>query len=529
MRRRALAVSTVVVVALVATAAARAEPVFVVEGRGWGHGIGMSQYGAQGFARDGWSHRRILAHYYRGTTLGRAQRREVRVLLAAGRKRYVVSSAKPFRVVDAAGRRATLPGGRLGLGPRLVVRIEGKPVRLRSPVRFHGGAAPLSLDGNGYRGTIAIRSRGGRMAAVNEVSLERYLSGVVAWEMPHRWHPEALKAQAVVARSYALATLKPRKSFDLFADQRSQVYGGIRAETPETNRAVRATAGRVVVHERGIAVTFYHSSSGGRTATITDVWPEAERLPYLRGVADPHDRHSPHHAWGPLVLNRAQLAAGLKAPALRRTSDLLVARNRSGRAAHVTVRTPAGGKRVAAAAFRTGLGLRSTWFTVGVLDLRRPKGAAVFGLPFELRGLARGLERPVIERRMGRTWRPVARVRARPDGTFAVKVQPRPGAHYRIATERTAGPQVQFPVAPSVSLTAAEGTVRGLVRPALVRSKASIQRRTPGGWRTVAAAEIDSRGAFTLVELPDGDYRARVEPGGAFAPGTSAPLRLRSA
>lgn len=530
MGERVVVLLAVVVAALTGAAAAHAEPVFVVQGRGWGHGIGLGQYGAQGFARAGWGHRRILAHYYRGTELGRAESRDVRVLLASGRKQYVLSSARPFRVVDAKGRRATLPARRIGLGPKLLVRIRGKSVRLVSPVRFEGGAAPVALDGNAYRGTLVIRSKGGRMSAVNEVSLERYLRGVVPWEMPHHWHPEALKAQAVIARSYALATLKPRKIFDLFADQRSQVYGGVRAEKPATNRAVGATSGRVLRHEGRVAVTFYHSTSGGRTAAIADVWPRAERLPYLRAVDDPHDRHSPHHSWEPRVVKRAELATRLKQPALRRATDVVVPRNGSGRASDVRITTPRGVRAVDPAAFRTALGLRSTWFRVGVLDLSAPAGRATFGRPLELRGIARGLRAPVIQRREGSAWRQVAAVRPRPDGTFVTRVTPRPGATYRVAAQRFAGPQVRVPVAPQVRLAADAGSLRGSVRPALPRATVTIQRKTVAGWQAVAAARVDAGGAFApAAGLPEGDYRALVDPGGAFAPGASPPVRLGAA
>jgi stage II sporulation protein D len=529
MRARIVVLLAVLLAALTGAAAAHAEPAFVLQGRGWGHGIGLGQYGAQGFARAGWSHRRILAHYYRGTELGRAEPRDVRVLLASGRKRLVVSSTRPFRVVDATGRRATLPAGRVGLGPKLVVRIDGKSVRLAAPVRFEGGAAPVALDGNAYRGALVIRSAGGRMSAVNHVTLERYLRGVVAWEMPHRWHPEALRAQAVIARSYALATLTPGKIFDLHDDQRSQVYGGIRAEKPSTNRAVDATSGRVLRHDGRIAVTFYHSTSGGRTAAITDVWPRAERLPYLRAVDDPHDRHSPYHRWEPRVVRRAELAAKLEQPALRGASDLLVSRNASDRAAEVRIRTPGGERAVDAAAFRTALGLRSTWFSVGVLDLTQPRGRAVYGRPLELRGIARGLQAPVIQRREGATWRQAAVVRPRPDGTFTASVTPQPGATYRVAAQTFAGPEVRIPVAPHVRLAAAGSGVSGHVRPALPRAEVAIERRTAAGWRRVAAARVGAGGDFAAPSgLPDGHYRALVEPGGGFVAGVSAPVRVRS-
>ncbi len=126
MRRIAL----VAALALLVPAAASAAPVFLVSGRGWGHGVGMSQYGAQGYASHGWRHARILAHYYPGTRLERMKPRDVRVLLAAGRKKLVVSSRTSYRLIDANGRRR-LVRGRIAFGPKL----RG----LRSPVRVVAG------------------------------------------------------------------------------------------------------------------------------------------------------------------------------------------------------------------------------------------------------------------------------------------------------------------------------------------------------------------------------------------------------
>src|SRR5204862_305575 len=125
--------------------------------------------------------------------------------------------------------------------------------------------------------------------------------GVVPWEMPHDWRADALRAQAVAARSYALATLKHGETFDVYADTRDQVYGGIRAETPQTNEAVGATAGQVLTWRGRVAITYYFSSSGGRTASSVDGLPWAPRVPYLVSVPDPYDSASPNHTWGPLV------------------------------------------------------------------------------------------------------------------------------------------------------------------------------------------------------------------------------------
>jgi stage II sporulation protein D len=391
----------------------------------------MSQWGARGLAQHGRSYRQILAHYYPGTRLGRGAPRQVRVLLAAGRKRFVVTSRTPFRIGRRTGRRVVLR-------PGYVAR--------RGPLRIVPGASPLALDGVPYRGSLVVRSRAGVMAAVNHVSLERYLRGVVPDEMPPDWPREALRAQAVVARSYALATLKPGKHFDLRADTRSQVYNGVRAEEATANRAIGATARRVLVWHGRVATTFYHSTSGGRTAAAWEVWPRAQRVPYLRGVRDPFDGASPHHRWGPLRLD-------VRALGIPRAQDVGVARGASGRATALVVRGPRGNRRLDPNDVRLRLGLPSTWFRVGVLDLGPP---VVRDGKIVLRGVARGLPRPVIQLLEGRGWRQVARVRTRRDGSFTVAVRPLSGAVYRVAAARIAGPRVR--IAPSVARQAAAST-----------------------------------------------------------------------
>ena len=117
------------------------EPVFVINGRGWGHGVGMSQWGANGFARKGWTYDRILAHYYRGTTVGDAPVSKVRVLLAAGKRRLDLASAAPYRVKDASGKVRNLAAGPLALGLGLKVLPKGakRKVALKAPFTFLPG------------------------------------------------------------------------------------------------------------------------------------------------------------------------------------------------------------------------------------------------------------------------------------------------------------------------------------------------------------------------------------------------------
>ena len=161
-------------------------PIFVISGRGWGHGVGMAQWGAFGFAQQGATYDEILAHYYRGTTLGQAEVTRVRVLLAQGRSQLSVSSAAPFTARDGLGQLWHLPAGAqtFGTGLRLKTTDSQQPQRVPGPVTFLPGSSPLRLGGRPYRGQFLVSVAGGALRAVNSVSLEAYLYGVVPSEMP---------------------------------------------------------------------------------------------------------------------------------------------------------------------------------------------------------------------------------------------------------------------------------------------------------------------------------------------------------
>ena len=354
----------------------------------------------------------------------------MRVLLAEGKAAVVVSSSKPFKVVDARGKVRKLRPGR----QRVVV---SRLAPMRSPLRFVAGASPLQLDGTAYRGGLLVHRRGAKLTVVNMLPLDRYLRGVVPWEMPDDWHPEALRAQAVVARSYALATLKPGTLFDLFADTRSQVYGGIQAEEDSTNRAIGSTAGKALFWNGRVATTFYHSTSGGRTVSIEEAWPKAAQVPYLVSVTDPHDVLSKHHHWGPFLLTPAQVAAKVGVPGLR---DLVLKRGSSGRVTSVRLKAVRATRTMLSQDFRRALDLRSTWFNVRVLNLDGPLERALANRPVKLRGFVRGLTRVRLEQQVnGGTWQTVRPVRTRPNGRFTVTVSPRRTTSYRLATPKAAG------------------------------------------------------------------------------------------
>ncbi len=174
-----------------------------------------------------------------------------------------------------------------------------------SPIVFRPKpGTTLSIDGHGpFFGTIEIRRDGSGVTIVNELDLDSYVAGVR--EVPGMWPMEALKAQAVAARTYAMWEKERgywlRYGFDVCGTVSCQVYQGAAAVEGERGRrwaaAVRATKGEILVYDGKPALTRYHSSSGGRTLPNEVVYPTAGPRPYLRGVDDPFDRVSPLYRW----------------------------------------------------------------------------------------------------------------------------------------------------------------------------------------------------------------------------------------
>jgi stage II sporulation protein D len=270
------------------TALATSASTLVITGAGDGHGVGMSQDGAYGFAQHGWSSQAILAHYYTGTTIGQA------------------------------------PGG-------AVVRV---------------------LIG----------------ATVHRIPLERYVRGVVSAEVPSDWPLAALEAQAIASRTYALTAHAGDRSkirFDVYSDTRSQVYRGAAAETAQTNAAVTATAGQIVIYAGAPAITYFFADSGGMTEDVQNAWPGSEPQPWLRGVPDPYDTGAQAH-WK-LSMSFATAAARLRGLVKGTFRGIeVLERGYSPRILTAAILGSTGNTRVAGAELAARLGLQDTWAYFGV-------------------------------------------------------------------------------------------------------------------------------------------------------------------
>jgi stage II sporulation protein D len=432
----------------------------VVRGAGFGHGIGLSQYGAFGYAQHGRSYRDILGHYYTGTQLSEASSRPVRVLLQSGR------SAVSFRggiKVSGPGKSKRISPSRTyvvrqGGGGLTVKTAHGKLLgRFPSPIRVPSGQTAIRLFGGGingvqdgvYHGGLDLSRSGGGVTAINVLPLDWYVQGVVPGEMPSAWSFEALKSQAVAARSYALATIKPGAGFDLYPDTRSQVYRGVGAERPSTNAAVRSTARQILTSGGRVVITYYFSTSGGETENVENSFLGSPARSWLRGVDDPYDGISPRHRWR-FTFTPRQLQTRLSGYVAGRFRKIVVlSRGVSPRVIRARVVGSKGSHVINGPTLRTRLGLFDSWAyfsrvssaqgsalrfaRAGVL-VRRPALVGAFD------PAPRG-RRLLLERRRGRGWRRVATIRTSSHGSYRVGVPAR--GVYRVRAGKVAGPAVR--------------------------------------------------------------------------------------
>ncbi|MDQ0204846.1 SpoIID/LytB domain-containing protein [Pectinatus haikarae] len=225
----------------------------------------------------------------------------IRVGLWTGQSSIMISANKVFSVKD--------PGtndifGKYNAGEKILVTqkngrlyINNLPAKsMVLSVQAEGEDGRTEVNKKAYRGRILIKKAAEGMTVVNDLPLEQYLYSVVPEEMPSTWPAEALKAQAVAARSYALYSLNRHENegFDVCALAHCQVYGGSNVENDIAKKAVDDTRGQVLVYAHKPIFAAFHASSGGNTENSEDIW--GTYIPYLRSVKD-YDRKSPAYHW----------------------------------------------------------------------------------------------------------------------------------------------------------------------------------------------------------------------------------------
>ncbi len=481
MMRTCLILLAAVLVTVATAAPALGASRVIIRGAGFGHGVGMSQYGAYGFAKRGRDYRFILAHYYSGTQIGKLEGAgETRVLLrSAGRMSFSgVTGVDGGRSLDPA---QTYVASRALGGAVLLSSTGGRdlgtyepPLRVvgaSSGFRLRGAAANGVTDGR-YRGSLELRPGPLGLSAINAVNLEDYVRGVVAGEVPASWPPEALRAQAVAARTYAIATSKNGDGFDQYADTRSQMYPGVSGEHPRTNAAVAATAGEVVAYGGKAIVTYYFSTSGGRTENVENSFLGAEPVPYLKSVADPYDTASPRHRWTVrMTLGQASARLGGLVKGYLRQIRVLT-RGQSPRVVRAQIVGTRGRTSVTGPQLRSKLGLYDTWARFTVITASAVRGD-------------------------GNTPKPSGE-----PGTGAGGAEPRAAVRGAAAREAQVAGQ-------------AAGAIAGRITPAAAGRWVVVERHAGGSWVAQFETPLGAGGRYRANVRAPGLYRVRYagEPG----------------
>jgi len=247
----------------------------------------------------------------------KAKEENVRVLLAAGLQAIRLDSAATFEVRDGYGKKIsgkvrsaalTISGGN--------IRLDGKSLPHDRLVIVPLEGQCLNLNGTPYRGELRIaKNARGDMDVINVLDVEAYLYGVVPKEMSPQWHLEALKAQAIAARTYVLYQKEKSKdrNYDVIATTAYQVYGGAGVESAVSNQAVDETKGKVLLYDGQLALTYFHANSGGMTEEARRVW--SVDIPYLKTVRDDYSVKAPGCLWK-LSLNVGKIRAALNSNGL---------------------------------------------------------------------------------------------------------------------------------------------------------------------------------------------------------------------
>ena len=315
-----------------------------------------------------------------GVSEAATQSPTVQVGLETSKTEHTITANVPFNVTDEKGKRTYV---KLRANQKAVIAIGEKGITINGKeisafkvavvVNSKSNKGILKLDGTPYRGSLCIDHRKGKtkLTTVNEVMLEDYLYGVVPNEMGYAWPMEALKAQAVAARTYVMHDMKKHASegYDVCATTHCQVYRGKQKEHTRTNQAVDATKGEYLTYKGKVILSLFHASGGGYTENSEYVW--GKREPYLRGVPDYNE--SPWEVNVTLdklasVLKARGKSVGdireIKLSKLEKQPVKAVDRGVSGRVRTMTIVGENGSVQVSGNDMRSMLGLKSTLFDI---------------------------------------------------------------------------------------------------------------------------------------------------------------------
>ncbi len=222
----------------------------------------------------------------------------IRVALMEDVRQIRLTSNKPFFVQTVSGQLAVRASySAADVSVRKGITVNQRDTLTKTVIFTPQRGERISVNGAPYSGDIWVIAKGKTLLVVNEVDLEYYLHGVVPAEMPGSWPMEALKAQAVISRTYALYQKRKHqdRDYDLSATVLGQVYKGESVHHPAASSAVFETERLILAHDGEPALTFFHSTSAGHTEDAMERW--GIDLPYLKGVSCPLDQESPYYRW----------------------------------------------------------------------------------------------------------------------------------------------------------------------------------------------------------------------------------------
>jgi stage II sporulation protein D len=480
----------------------------------------MSQYGAAGFAEHGFSYRQILEHYYSATTLGRVNpNRNVTVLLHQG----AASFRGALRVKGTAVKLNPRTNyGVITVGSMLRLISHGRTVgTFVPPLTVTGDGTPLTLVGRGrYYGAFVFRpaSTGGVMA-INAVGLDNYVRGVVAAEMPASWPAQALDAQAIAARTYAITAGAVAADFDVYDDTRSQMYEGVNAETATSNAAVAATSGKVVEYDGAPVVTYFFASSGGYTESVQNVWYGIAPEAWLHGEPDPYDDslNNPYYRWSD-PYRVGTVASKLRKYYAGTFEGLNVTQTGvSPRVVQAQVVGSQGTHTVTGAQLQQLFGTLSTYMSFSTLTETGSQSST------PVQATAAPTTAPVAPAPTSpapTTTTPVTTTPSAPPVTggsgLAAATAIAAAAISTTPTSTTATPTNTTPTTSSSDLS-----IQGTVYPVQQGATVVAQLDGPGGWTNVASAQVTGSGAYVIPVPSAGTYRVAYS--GINGPNISVP------
>ncbi|GEK57734.1 hypothetical protein CHL76_01385 [Marinococcus halophilus] len=277
----------------------------------FGHGVGMTQWGAYGMAQQGYGYEKILKHYYTGIDVVNSdsyKNKTMRVLLGDTQKNSAdIESSSAYSIVTTNGDTlfenvsgsTTITYGSGGNGTYTVTNNGSEKTTTDPIYAVSSTSGTIEYNDVTYKGEIHFPkslvegkyTSSWVMDVVNHVSIDTYLEGVVPYEMYTSWNePDAYKAQAVAARSYAMTKMKTSGTFDVYNDTRSQVYHGVPTgshNSPTILNAIQSTSGQAIHYNGRLVEGVYSASASGHTVDAADVW--GNNVGYLIGVPDPYD------------------------------------------------------------------------------------------------------------------------------------------------------------------------------------------------------------------------------------------------